>query len=115
MVVPLAEIGVLGIKVTLKSEALVPPIDIYGDPPVKFRANNPVFSIVKVCASVPLASFTFPKSVSSVTDGVVSPSAIELPLPWISISGAGTTAIPVIVKVYGSSSLSSLSIDTVAV
>nr|WP_069470811.1 hypothetical protein [Candidatus Marithrix sp. Canyon 246] len=51
--------GVAGASVTLKSLALVPVIDVL----VMLKLSKPLFSIVKVCASVPELILTLPKSV----------------------------------------------------
>ena len=59
----------------------------YGEAPVKFKALEPVFCIVKVLGLVPATISTFPKSVSSAVSGMASPSAMSVPLPWILISG----------------------------
>ena len=71
----------------------MPVILKYGEPPVKFKFNVPVFSIVNVFVCNPAAVITLPKSVSSVNEGVVSPSAMLFPLPIILISGAGVFEI----------------------
>jgi len=81
VVLPLATIGVVGLAVSVKSAAFVPEILTKGDPPVKYNAVLPVFCIMKVFVFVPLASLTLPKSVSSVTEGVVSPSTMVVVLP----------------------------------
>lgn len=72
-----------GFAVTVKSPALAPVIVI--DPTVKLLV--PVFSIVNVFGFVEPATDIEPKSVSSATFGVVSPSAIDTALPITSISG----------------------------
>ena len=90
---PDAAIELPGVVVTLKSAALAPDMVIYGELPVKFKVAVPTFSIVNVFAEE-LTVSTLPKSVLSVTEGVVSPSAIELELPVILISGAGVKPVP---------------------
>ena len=44
--------------------------------------------MVKVLTTLPPVTGVVPKSVWSVVDGVVSPEAMDVELPWISISGA---------------------------
>ena len=51
------------------------------------RLDDPEFVIVNVCVTMPDNGSTVPKSVSSATAGVVSPSAIDKPRPVTSISG----------------------------
>ena len=79
--------GVPGMEVTVKSPACAPPITT-GGVPVRFRAAVPELVMVKLLGLLPLATGTLPKSVSSVAEGVASPSLIETPRPETSISGA---------------------------
>jgi hypothetical protein len=59
---------------------------------------------------VPPAISIVPKSVSSEKSGVISPSIIVVEFPVILISEAGVEPVPCILKLYGFSSLSPLTI-----
>ena len=72
--------------VSMKSAAFVPPIVTRGEV-IRARIVSPELVIVNVLAFVPPETATEPKSVSSVSDGELAPSAIELPSPETSISG----------------------------
>ena len=50
VVEPLEAIGVEGIAVKVKSPALAPVIDTYGEAAVKLKSADPKFSIVNVLA-----------------------------------------------------------------
>ena len=62
VVVPLALIGLVGCVIMEKSAAFAPLMLTMGDP-FKVRLAVPVFSMVKMRSTVPLAMFTSPKSV----------------------------------------------------
>ncbi|OPZ46782.1 MAG: hypothetical protein BWY95_01663 [Bacteroidetes bacterium ADurb.BinA104] len=74
-----AATGETGCTVTLKSAALTPVMPILGLP-VNIKSAYPLFSIVKVRTTVPVAISMPPKSVWSVSEGVTSPLAMETPL-----------------------------------
>jgi len=93
VVVPPELTGVVGICVTVKSAACVPVTSTSGVP-ARFRSASPVFWIVNVRMTDPVSTSASPKSVWSVAAGVVSPSAIDWPLPCRSISGAGAVPLP---------------------
>jgi len=48
-----------------------------------------------VRTTLPLETLTLPKSVWSAVDGVASPFAIEIPFPWILISGVEAVGVTV--------------------
>ena len=62
---------------------------------------------MKMRKTLPPATAVLPKSVSSVREGVASPSVMETAFPFTSISGA-TVPVPWMLKLYGFSSLSLL-------
>ncbi len=88
VVLPLAATGVVALAVTVKSTASVPPTAIIGVPE-RVSSAVPVFLIVKVLTTVPDVTSVEPKSVWSVVDGSLSPSAISVELPSTLISGVG--------------------------
>jgi hypothetical protein len=81
-------IEALGLALSVKSLALVP--EIVSAPMV--RTSVPVFLIVNVFFMTPVLISIEPKSVQSVIEGVVSPSAIDLAFPRMSTSGLLTVA-----------------------
>ena len=84
-----AATGLVALAVTVKSAALVPPTAIIGVP-LKASSAEPVFLMVKVLTTVPLAVSAEPKSVWSDVEGLESPSVISVELPSMLISGAGS-------------------------
>ena len=86
---------------TVKSAALAPSIVM--PPAGMFSGARSVLRMVKVwtavCTVVLLSTATLPKSVSSPTVGVVSPSTMVVLLPCTSISG--TVPVPCRLQVNG--------------
>ena len=81
----LATVLAPGCAVTVKC---VPVLRATAGVPVRFKSVVPVLRMVKVCTTVPPLTAVLPKSVSSATEGVVSPLGMDWPWPWTSISGA---------------------------
>ena len=88
VVLPPAVTGEEGCAVTLKSAAWVPLRATFGSP-VRLKSEEPVFLMVKVRVTLPESMSALPKSVWSAVEGDSSPSAMEVPLPWTSISVGG--------------------------
>ncbi len=95
VVPPPAATGELGDRSRLKSVLCVPPMTTKGAAPVRVSAAVPSLRMVNVCETAPAATSVLPKSVPSVVDGVLSPSAIEtagVP-PRRSISGSSVVKV----------------------
>jgi hypothetical protein len=111
VVLPPAATVALGAVVTEKSANPVPENEMA--PIVK--EPIPVFSMVKVFTIVPELILVEPNLVLSEVCALVSPLLIEFPFPLIFISGARVIPVPCNEKLYGFSSLSSVTIDMAAV